>query len=462
MPPLNVAELIRHKREGETHSAAELTEFITAYTRGDVPDYQMAAWLMAVVWRGMNARETAALTLAMAHSGELLAVRDVVSPVADKHSTGGVGDKLTLIAAPLIAACGLPVAKMTGRGLGHTGGTVDKLESIPGLRTTLSRQEMLDILRAHGLALAAQSPELAPADGKLYALRDVTATVESIPLIAASIMSKKLAVGPSHLLLDVKVGAGAFMRTAKDARQLARLMVKAGAAAGIRTTALLTAMEQPLGMAVGNALELAEAIETLRGNGPADVTELALHETATMLTMAGIVADEAEGERRAHEAIANGAGLAKLVEVVAAQGGDVDFILSPQKLPQAPTVIPLAAPQSGYLAAIDAAQVGRVAGLLGAGRQRKEDAIDPAVGLVLRAKVGDAVTRGDALVEIHAASPAAANAVRDMLLAAYHWSDQPPAPQPLLLERIDASPATPSPRGQGKGRSGTSRRAHRD
>lgn len=441
MPPppsaLNVADLIRRKREGEAHSATELFTLIAAYTRGDVPDYQMAAWLMAVVWRGMTADETTALTLAMADSGERLAVRDQVTPVADKHSTGGVGDKLTLIVAPLVAACGLPVAKMSGRGLGHTGGTIDKLEAIPGMRTDLSRQQVIDGLRAHGLAVAAQSPELAPADGKLYALRDVTATVESIPLIAASIMSKKLAIGPSHLLLDVKVGAGAFMKSLEDARRLAQLMVSIGAAAGIHTVALLTAMEQPLGNAVGNALEVAEAIEALRGAGPADVTELALHEAATLLAMAGVTTGEAEGHDRAQQAITDGWALAKLTEVVAAQGGDVTVITTPAKLPQAAWVERIASPQSGYLEAIDAERIGRVAGLLGAGRQRKGDPIDPAAGLILRAKVGNHVAQGDPLVEVHTRSQVVADGVRDALLSAYRWSNQPPAPRPLLLERIE-------------------------
>lgn len=434
---LNVADLIRRKRAGEEHSAAELTELITAYTGGDVPDYQMAAWLMAVVWRGMTDRETAALTLAMADSGERLNVRDQLSPVADKHSTGGVGDKLTLVVVPLVAACGLPVAKMSGRGLGHTGGTIDKLESIPGLRTDLSREQFFDGLRAHGLAVAAQSSDLAPADGKLYALRDVTATVESIPLIAASIMSKKLAVGPSVLLLDVKVGAGAFMKTQKDARLLAQLMARTGAAGGIQTVAVLTAMEQPLGNAVGNALEVVESIAALQGKGPADVTELSLHEAATLLTMAGLVANEAEGQRRAKQAIQDGTALAKLAEVVAAQGGDASYVTSPEKLPRAPAIEHITSPHSGYLVAIDAEQVGRVAGLLGAGRQRKGDTIDPAVGLVLRAKVGDHVAKGDPLVEVHARSRAGANAIRKTLLAAYQWSDQRPRRRRLLLERIE-------------------------
>ncbi|HET8909190.1 MAG TPA: thymidine phosphorylase [Ktedonobacterales bacterium] len=436
-PPLNVVELIRRKRGGEALAAAELTDLIIAYTQGGVPDYQMAAWLMAVVWRGMTVDETTSLTLAMADSGERLSVRHQVSPVADKHSTGGVGDKLTLVVAPLVAACGLPVAKMSGRGLGHTGGTIDKLEAIPGLRTNLTRQQMLDILRAHGLVLAAQSATLAPADGKLYALRDVTATVESIPLIAASIMSKKLAVGPSHLLLDVKVGMGAFMKSVDDARELAHLMVKIGDSAGIRTVALLTAMEQPLGHAVGNALEVAEAIETLRGNGPADLTELALDETATLLAMANVVPDEDTGRQRAEQAIADGSAVAKLAEVIAAQGGDPAVVATPAMLPRATWREDVLSPKSGYLAAIDAEAIGRIAGRLGAGRQRKEDTIDPAVGLLLRAKVGDYVAAGNPLVAIHAPSSAAADGVRDNLLTAYRWSDQPPATHPLLLERIE-------------------------
>jgi pyrimidine-nucleoside phosphorylase len=436
-PPLNVLDLIRRKRAGEALTAADLTDLITAYTHGGVPDYQMAAWLMAVVWRGMTANETTSFTLAMADSGERLSVRDQVSPVADKHSTGGVGDKLTLVVAPLVAACGLPVAKMSGRGLGHTGGTIDKLEAIPGLRTNLTRKQMLDILRAHGVVLAAQSEALAPADGKLYALRDVTATVESIPLIAASIMSKKLAVGPSHLLLDVKVGAGAFVKTMDDARQLAHLMVQIGVSAGIRTVALLTAMEQPLGHAVGNALEVAEAVETLRGNGPADVTELALDETATLLAMANIVPDEAIGRQRADKAIADGSALAKLAEAIAAQGGDPAVVATPALLPQARWVERIVSPMAGFLATIDAEEVGRVAGRLGAGRQRKDERIDPAVGLLLRAKVGDHVNTGDPLAEIHAPSQMAADSVRESLLAAYRWSDKPPAARPMLLERIE-------------------------
>ena len=343
---MNAIDLIRRKRDGGTLTTDEIEWLVLAYTNGDVADYQMAAFMMAVVWRGMDPAETVALTLAQLHSGEELRVRDVISPVADKHSTGGVGDKVTLAAAPLIAACGLPVAKMSGRGLGHTGGTVDKLESIAGLRTALSSREFLEVLQRHGLALSAQSSDLAPADGKMYALRDVTATVDSIPLIAASIMSKKLAVGPSHLLLDVKVGSGAFMKTAKDARRLAPTMARIGQDAGVRTTAALTAMDQPLGRAIGNALEMAEAVQILQAEGPEDVTEICLHETALLLAMAGIVHSEAEGHERAERAMRDGSGLAKLAEVIAAQGGDARMVEQPELLPAAPYHVDVPAPRA--------------------------------------------------------------------------------------------------------------------
>lgn len=282
---MDPVELIRKKRDGHTLSTQEINWFIAEYIREQIPDYQMSAWLMAVYWRGMDARETSDLTLAMAHSGEELHVRDVISPVVDKHSTGGVGDKVTLAVAPLVAACGVAVGKMTGRGLGHTGGTVDKLESITGFRSELSREEFIRILLQHSLVLAGQSHDLAPADGKMYALRDVTGTIESIPLIAASIMSKKLAIGASHLLLDVKVGSGAFMKTVEQARHLAETMVDIGRQAGLHTVAAITSMDQPLGHAIGNALEMAEAISILHGKGPRDVSELCYHEAVELLVM---------------------------------------------------------------------------------------------------------------------------------------------------------------------------------
>ena len=436
---MNAIDLIRRKRDGEALTTDELDWLVQAYTRGDVQEYQMAAFLMAVIWRGMNPTETVALTLAQLHSGTELRVRDVVSPVADKHSTGGVGDKVTLAAAPLIAACGLPVAKMTGRGLGHTGGTVDKLESIAGLRTALGPEEFLDLLKRHGLALSAQSSELAPADGKMYALRDVTATIESIPLIAASIMSKKLAVGPSHLLLDVKVGSGAFMKTVKDARRLAQTMVRIGKDAGVHTTAVLSAMDQPLGRAIGNALEMAEAAQILQGMGPEDVTEICLHETALLLAMAGVARDEADGHARAERAIHDGSGLAKLAEVIAAQGGDARMIERPELLPAAPIRADVPAPRSGYVAAIDAERLGMASVRLGAGRMRKGDPIDHAVGLYLWAKVGDAVEEGEPLLQVHARTSEDAQAIREELLAAYTFQAESPVAQPLLLDTISGS-----------------------
>lgn len=433
---MNALDLIRRKRDGESLTADEIDWLVQSYTCGDVPDYQMSAFLMAVIWRGMDRAETVALTLSMLRSGKELRVRDTLSPVADKHSTGGVGDKVTLAVAPLVAACGLPVAKMSGRGLGHTGGTVDKLESVSGLRTELGTAEFMDVLRRHHLALAAQSGELAPADGKMYALRDVTATVDSIPLIAASIMSKKLAVGPSHLLLDVKVGSGAFMKTEKDARALAETMVRIGEDAGVRTVAVLSSMEQPLGRTVGNALELAEAIDILRGDGPEDVMTLCLHETATLLAMTGLAENEEEGHARAERAIADGSGLAKLAEVIAAQGGDAGQIKNPSRLPQAPHREVIRAPRTGYVTRMHAERIGIASVRLGAGRMRKGDPIDHAVGLKLLAKVGDQVKAGAPLVEVHARDAAQVAAIRDDLLGAYSWGKKPPRVTPLIIGSI--------------------------
>src|SRR3989475_4308258 len=319
---MQAVELIRKKRDGDILSETEINWLIDQYSRELTPDYQMSALLMTIYWRGMNARETSDLTLAMAHSGEELHVRDIISPVVDKHSTGGVGDKVTLAVAPMVAACGVAVGKMTGRGLGHTGGTVDKLESVTGFRSTLSREEFMHILRQHRIVLAGQSSDLAPADGKMYALRDVTGTIESIPLIAASIMSKKLAIGASHLLLDVKVGSGAFMKNVERARELAQAMVDIGQLAGLHTVAAITAMDQPIGRAIGNALEMAEAIAILHGNGPQDVSELCHHEASELLVMTGAADTMSEAERRVEQAIRTGDAVAKLAEVIHAQGGD--------------------------------------------------------------------------------------------------------------------------------------------
>lgn len=447
---MNIVELIGKKRDGKALDAHEIDWLVGAYARGDLADYQMSAFMMAVVWRGMDARETVALTLAMVRSGGLgsqLRVAETLSPVVDKHSTGGVGDKVTIAVAPLVAACGLPVAKMTGRGLGHTGGTVDKLESITGLRMDLTRDEFLATLMRHSLAISGQSADLAPADGMMYALRDVTGTVDCIPLIASSIMSKKLAVGPSHLLLDVKVGSRSVLRTVRDARRLAQAMVDIGEDAGVRTRAVLSAMEQPLGRAVGNALELAEALAILRGEGPGDVTALCEHEATTLLQMAGIEADHEAALARVRRTIASGAALAKLVEVVAAQGGDRRQIEDPARLPSAPVRVMIPAPRSAYIAGINAERVGTASVRLGAGRERKEDHIDYAVGLVLQAKIGDHVEAGQPLIEVHARTAEAVESVRAALLASYRWSEQPSKPLRLLYGMVERSPTrTPARR----------------
>src|SRR5947209_3760142 len=362
---MQAVELIRKKRDGEILTTTEIDWFIEQYTKEQIPDYQMSALLMAIYWRDMNARETSDLTMAMVRSGEQLHVRHVVSPVVDKHSTGGVGDKVTLAVAPLVAACGVAVGKMSGRGLGHTGGTVDKLESITGFRAALSREEFMRILTQHSIVLASQSNDLAPADGRMYALRDVTGTIESIPLIAASIMSKKLAIGASHLLLDVKVGSGAFMKTVEQARKLAEAMVDIGRLAGVHTVAAITAMDQPLGYAIGNALEMAEAIAILHGSGPKDVSELCYHEAAELLVMTGMAKSMAEAGPRIEHAIHSGAPVAKLAEVIAAQGGDARQIEHPELLPAAPVRSMLVAPRSGYIAGIKAERMGLASMQLG-------------------------------------------------------------------------------------------------
>ncbi len=429
---MQVVELISKKRDGEALTTEEIDWLIDQYTKNAIPDYQIAAWLMAVYLRGMNARETSDLTLAMMRSGEQLRVRDIVTPVVDKHSTGGVGDKVTLAVAPLTAACGVAVGKMSGRGLGHTGGTVDKLESIQGFRATLSRAEFIDILVKHNIVLAGQSQDMAPADGKMYALRDVTATVSSLPLIAASIMSKKLAIGSSHVLLDVKFGSGAFMKTQELARELAVVMVEIGKLADMHTVAAITSMEQPLGHAVGNALEMAEAIAILRGEGPVDISELCYHEVAELLVMTGKAANMSEAERQVEQAVRSGAGVAKLAEVIAAQGGDARQVERPALLPTAPVRTMVTAPRSGYIAGIDAEQIGLVSMRLGAGRFKKGDQIDHRTGLVLQAKLGDQRRAGEPLVEIHARTVSEAEGMRDALLACYRWSEAPVTVGPLI------------------------------
>jgi pyrimidine-nucleoside phosphorylase len=433
---MQAVELIRKKRDGGILSTTEINWLVDQYARELIPDYQMSALLMAIYWRGMNARETSDLTLAMAHSGEELHVRDSISPVIDKHSTGGVGDKVTLAVAPLVAACGVAVGKMTGRGLGHTGGTVDKLESVTGFRSTLSREEFMHILRQHRIVLAGQSSDLAPADGKMYALRDVTGTIESIPLIAASIMSKKLAIGASHLLLDVKVGSGAFMKKVEQARELAYTMVEIGRLAGLHTVAAITSMDQPLGHAIGNALEMDEAISILRGHGPEDVSELCYHEVSELLVMTGTARTMSEAEERIEYAIRRGEAVAKLAEVIEAQGGDPHQIERPELLPRAPVRTMLLAPRSGYVAGIEAEQMGLASMHLGAGRFKKGEQIDHSTGFILQAKVGDYREAGEPLVEIHARNESEAFEVQEALLACYSWTNIPVTVGPLVYDTI--------------------------
>ncbi|MCS6882465.1 MAG: thymidine phosphorylase [Oscillochloridaceae bacterium] len=432
---MNAVELIAKKRDGYALSSEEIAWLIEQYVAGAIPDYQMSAWAMAVVLRGMDERETADLTMAMARSGRMLDLHDLAPITVDKHSTGGIGDKTTLVVAPLVAAVGLPVAKMSGRALGFTGGTVDKLESIPGFRATLDADEFRRLVRDVGLVVAAQSEDLAPADKKFYALRDVTATVESLPLIAASVMSKKLAAGADCLVLDVKYGRGAFMHTLEEARELARRMVAIGRRAGRRVAAVISSMQQPLGYNIGNALEVREAIAALRGHGPADVVELSLILGAQLVQLARLRDNEAEARALLREALDRGEAWARFRQMVAAQGGDVSCVDAPERLPSAPVQRDAPAPRSGYVTAIDGMALGLAVNALGGGRTHKDAPIDPAVGLVLRARIGDAVVAGAPLATIHAASDADAEQVLPGLIAAFTLGDAPVAP-PALVEEI--------------------------
>ncbi len=433
---MRAVDLIAKKRDGAALSSSEIRWLIAQYADGMIPDYQMSAWAMAVLWRGMDDRETADLTMAMAESGDMLDLHDIVPLTVDKHSTGGVGDTTTLLLAPMIAAVGLPVAKMSGRGLGFSGGTVDKLESIPGFRTNLSADEFRHALREVGLVIAAQSGDLAPADKKLYALRDVTATVESIPLIAASVMSKKLAAGADCIILDVKYGRGAFMHTLEDARILARTMVAIGKHAGRRVAATISSMQQPLGFAIGNALEVREAVAALRGHGPADLVELCLTLGAQLVRLAGLRDNDAAARSLLQEALTSGTAWQRFHQMIAFQGGDVRTIEDPDRLPIAPVQLNLIAPTPGYVAAIDGQMLGTVCNELGGGRQRKEDRIDPRVGLVLNVKVGDAVHHDTPLVTIHAASIPDAERVLPQLRAAYQIAPTPVTAPPLIEEIV--------------------------
>jgi pyrimidine-nucleoside phosphorylase len=428
------AELIQRKRDGEELADDELAEFILGYARGEIPDYQMAAFCMAVFFRGLSARETYVLTDAMIRSGETIDLGSRLGrKVVDKHSTGGVGDKTSLAVGPIVAACGVPFGKMSGRGLGHTGGTLDKLEAIPGYRTELRLEEFVTQVRDVGLAIIGQTGDLVPADKLLYSLRDVTATVDQLSLIAASIMSKKLAAGAQAIVLDVKVGDGAFMKTIEDARLLAETMLSLGRQAGREVVCLLTDMDQPLGSAVGNAVEVQEALDTIRGHGPADFSELVLDACARLLALSDLGIDETEGRRRAEAAVADGTAEVVWRRWIEAQGGTADE----RRLPTAPIERDVPAPSAGYVHRIGAIAVGNAAVHLGAGRRTKEDAIDHAVGVLCLAKRGDAVERGQPLARVLARDETTAAVAVGELLAAYELAPDAPPEQPVLLEIID-------------------------
>ena len=433
---MRAVDVIEKKRDGEELTKEEIEFFVRGFTNGEIPDYQAAAWAMAVVFQGMTPQETTDLTMAIARSGETIDLSEAVPVAVDKHSTGGVGDKTTLVVGPIVAACGLPVGKISGRGLGFSGGTLDKFESIPGFRTNLSRTEFLEQLRSVGLVVSGQTADLAPADGKLYALRDVTGTVPSTPLIASSIMSKKIAAGAQAIVLDVKVGEGAFMKTIQDARELATLMVSIAHRAGRRAIALLSDMNQPLGEAVGNALEVVEAIHTLEGGGPADFREHCLVVAGHMLTLGRVVEDENVGHRKAEEKLIGGQAWGKFKEFVSAQGGDVRYVLTPELLPSAPLTEVVLSPQSGYISQVNARIVGETSVLLGAGRAKKGDSIDPAVGIVIHIKVGNKVETGQPLFTLHLRNTSQLEQVREYVLSAIRWSEKTVDPLPLFYEVI--------------------------
>ena len=429
---MRAVDIIIKKRDKLELSQEEILFFVNGYARDEIPDYQAAAWVMAVLLNGMTLRETSDLTMALAHSGEMIDLSGVVTMAVDKHSTGGVGDKTTLVVQPVVAACGLPVGKMSGRGLGFSGGTLDKMESIPGFRVDLTTAEFLEQLHSVGLVLAGQTTELAPADGKFYALRDVTGTVPSIPLIASSVMSKKIAAGAQAIVLDVKLGLGAFMANEGEARSLAELMVSIARRAGRKAVALLSDMNQPLGQAVGNALEVKEAIATLQGSGPADFLEHCLVVAGHMLALGGLAKGEDEGKAMAAVALRDGRGWEKFKALVRAQGGEVLAVENPEKLPKTALVETLAARRDGYLAGVNARLVGEMAVLLGGGRAKKGDPIDHAVGILVHHKVGDKVEAGEPLFTIHANDRDKLEHTRQGLLEAHTWSDEPVQPLPLF------------------------------
>ena len=429
-------ELIQKKRDGEALSEAEIRWWIEGYSKGEIPDYQTAALCMAIYFQGMNLEETTALTFAVRDSGERLDFSEIDGLRVDKHSTGGVGDKTSLVVAPVVASLGVKVAKMSGRGLGHTGGTIDKLEAIPGFQTDIPVDKFKKIVNETGLAIVGQNASLAPADKLLYALRDVTATVDSLPLIVSSIMGKKLAADDDCIVLDVKTGSGSFMNTAEKSRKLAKWMVEIGKRAGKKVRALITDMDRPLGYAIGNSLEVVEAIQTLQGKGPADLTKLCVALSAHILNLAQKGSFE-ECEKMAREAIESGSGLRAFAKMVEAQGGESEWILNPQKFPAAKYAQTVYAKQEGYIVGVDTESYGVASLLLGAGRNTKEDVIDPTAGIMLQAKTGDFVRVGDPIATLYSGSEKGFAAARERLLSATKICENPPAIQPLILDVVE-------------------------
>ena len=428
--------IIEKKRDGGELTTEDIRSFVMGFTDGSIPDYQMAAMAMAIYLKGMTARETADLTLAMMESGDVLDTSTIALPKSDKHSTGGIGDKVSLILAPLAASCGVAVPMISGRGLGITGGTLDKLESIRGFNVRLPEEKFLDVLRRHGCAMTGQTERLAPADRKLYALRDVTATVPSIPLITASIMCKKLAEGLDALVLDVKWGRGAFMKTLEQARELAHSMVAVGKAMGKKVTALLTPMNQPLGHTCGNALEVAESVECLHGRGPADLMEVTLALTAEMLVLSGVAPDTTKAIHRLKAALESGEAFRRFRAMTQDQGGDIHMVDDLSRLPQAAIVETLPSPASGFVHTVDADAIGRGILLLGGGRMKTTDTLDPAVGVSALVKQGDAIEKGTPMMRVHAPDKARLQAAMEWLGRATTISDYPPPPEPAITERI--------------------------
>jgi pyrimidine-nucleoside phosphorylase len=437
---MKVLDLINKKKNGETLSKEEINFLISAFNQGDVPDYQMSALLMAIYFQGLNTKEITALTAALAESGEVLDFSFLGTMVADKHSSGGVGDKITLIMAPLVAAAGVPLAKISGRGLGFTGGTIDKLESIPGFNTQLPVERFIELVKENNLAIMAQTERLTPAEGKLYTLRDVTGTVENLSLIAASIMSKKIAAGADAILLDVKLGKGAFIQNREAAFQLAETMFRIGNEMGKHVVSVVTNMNQPLGFAVGNALEVKEALAVLRGEGPADLERLSLLLGGYLLALVDKVRNPEEGEEELARLLKNGAGLAKFKELVASQGGDVAYCDEPSLFPTAKYRQKVEAPRSGYLREIHAGKIGRVAAMLGAGRFYKEQQIDPSVGIVLCYKVGDTIDEGETLAYIHGNDENIMKNAHKELNSAFAIGEEKPEDLPLVYGVVPPFP----------------------